>query len=163
MRIVTLFFILIALSSCADRNQSANLPYTLCQIIESVHKESPFKIDSATNSIILGNFINFYYQNSQSFNEFYITLRDSSFQCSNLNFKLIDGTIDYSPSYKYIQRLSINFDYPVEDKFLLSRSTFTNDTLSSILGVEDRLGENFYLSKIDGKWIVDSITYDLSL
>lgn len=163
MRIVTLFLILMLFSNCSERHQSADLPDTLCQMIERVHEESPFKLDTATNSIILGNFINCYYPNSQSFKEFYITLRDSSFQCGKLNFKLIRGTIDYSPSYKYIHRFSINFDKPVEGKFLFSRSTFRNDTLTSIIGVEDRLNENFYLSNMNGKWIIDSLTYDMIL
>jgi len=163
MRIVTLFLFSLLFSNCSERNQSADLPDTLCQMIERVHEESPFQLDTATNSIILGNFIGFYYPNSQTFKEFYITLWDSSFQCGKLNFKLIEGTIDYSPSYKYIHRISIDYDNPVEGKFLLSRSTFRNDTLTSIIGVEDRLGEHFYLSKMNGKWIIDSLTYDMIL
>jgi len=71
--------------------------------------------------------------------------------------------MDHSPSFKFIQRISYSIDDPEKDKIVLSRSTYENDTSKSMIGVDNRIGENFYLSKRKGKWIIDSLTYDISM
>jgi hypothetical protein len=155
--IVTCFF------SCSYELQVENLPDTICQTILKVHEEYPFKIDEKYKSVVLGNFINVYYPQNKSFKEFYITLREEKFQCGNLNLLLVDGMMDSSPSFKFIQRISYHIDDPGKDKIVLSRSTFENDTSRMMIGVDNRIGENFYLSKHKGKWIIDSLTYDISM
>jgi hypothetical protein len=153
---------LLFIYSCSNKNQEQNLPEIICETILKVHEEYPFKIDKKENAIILGNFINVYYPFSKDFNEFYITVRGDEMSCDNLKFKLIEGTIDISPSYKFVQRISYSIDEPIKGKVVLSRGTYENDS-SNTIGHDNRLGENFYLSKSKGKWIIDSLTYDISM
>ncbi|MBK8628488.1 MAG: hypothetical protein IPN86_23920 [Saprospiraceae bacterium] len=100
-----------------------------------------------------------------AFNSANFKLYDKYFECNGLKFILLEDRGEFrNNNFKYFT--SIGFEYLSDDgkKFIVHRRTdeFFQRPGSGV-GLDYSTSENYYMSKINGVWKIDSLVHDIKL
>ncbi|HMT54949.1 MAG TPA: hypothetical protein PKD16_17970 [Saprospiraceae bacterium] len=118
-----------------------------------------------TNTCGLLNDLYVYFPSSKSFNGVHIILNDNIFNCENLTFKLLKDRYEFKINkYKYFTNIGIEyFSEDGKSVVLLRRTDEFFERPGSGVGLDYSTSENYYMSKINGEWKIDSLVHDIKL
>ncbi len=162
---IIILFYLFFLSCFNNNNLPKHLPAQLCDIINSIHNKYPFHIDSTTNTYGLLNDLYVYFPKGSTFNGCHVFLNDDTFKCDYLTFKLLKDRHDFKVN-EYLYFTSIGIEYLTEDGnsvIFYRRTDELFDRPGSAVGLDYSTSENYYMSKINGVWKIDSLVHDIQM
>ncbi|MCB9309093.1 MAG: hypothetical protein H6567_03425 [Lewinellaceae bacterium] len=152
--------------SCGTNNDlSKHLPNQICEIINVVNNKYSFHIDSTTNTCGLLNDVYVYFPKGSTFNGCHIYLNDDSFKCDYITFKLLKNRDEFKVNkYRYFTAIGIKYLTEDGNSVIFLRGT---DELfqrpGAAVGLDFSTSENYYMSKINGAWQIDSLVHDIRL
>ena len=167
MRLKSVILLLLLLEACNKNSNETykQLPDQLCEIINVINNKYPFHIDSTTNTCGLLNDLYVYFPKGSSFNGCHVFLNDDRFNCDYLTFKLLKDRHEFKVN-KYTYFTHIGIEYLTEDgnSVIFFRSTDELFQRPGVgVGLDYSTSENYYMSKINGVWKIDSLVHDMSL
>lgn len=169
MRLIFLIY-LIAISTGCDRRSNSlrdcnSIPETICSIITTIHEKHPFKIDSVKHEYSLNEQISVIFFKSKPIEHVYMKILADELNCGKIRFTLLTDKDDFKAN-KFLYYTFIGIEYLSDDCSKIRFYRFTDEFFQrpgSGVGLDYSTSENYYMSKINGVWKIDSLVHDIKL
>ena len=169
MRLVILICITAILFGCNIRSDSKknchSIPETICSIINKIHEKHPFQIDSVKNEYGLNEQISVIFYKSKPIEHVYLKLLAKELKCGKLSFTLLTDRDDFRANH-FLYYTFIGIEFLNEDSTKIRFKRFTDELFQrpgAAVGLDFSTSENYYMSKINGAWQIDSLVHDIRL
>jgi len=169
MRLIFLIYLTVIFIGCDRRlnsNKNCNsIPETICSIINTIHEKHPFPIDSIKNEYGLNEQISIIFYRSKPIEHVYMKILAKELDCGKISFTLLKDKDDFRANH-FLYYTFIGIELLNDDCSKIRFKRFTDEFFQrpgSGVGLDYSTSENYYMNKVDGKWIIDSLVHDMSL
>lgn len=163
MRLIYILILIITLKSCINFDLSSHKNgYEICEVINAIHKQSPFKIETLSNKCYIQKQLYISGHKSTNIKVPFAYPKDT-FECEGLSIVLLEDRkrFEYG-GYMYYIDLSIEFLSDDGHKIVVKR--FTDELFqrpNTGIGIEFFKTENIYMTKKNNTWAIDSLIQEI--
>lgn len=169
MRLILLMFLIVNSIGC-NRISNSNkicdsIPETVCNVINTIHEKHPFQIDSIKKEYGLNEQISVIFYKSKPIEHVYIRILAKELDCGKVHFTLLKDKDDFKANH-FLYYTFVGIEFLNNDCSKIRFKRFTDEFFQrsgSGVGLDFSKGENYYMSKINDEWKIDSLVHDIKL